>query len=128
VRGYPIALFESSISKAKLLSCQSTLQYKDTSVKQYSFNFLEGRTFLPLLIIYHSLYDQNKLRKFITESWQSTVLEGEDLNTVFNNELPQIVYKIGSTLANVLTSTTLTQSVMLHKLDMDNVQIVQELE
>jgi len=129
VRGYPVALLDFSFDKAKLLSRQSTLQYKDTNVKRDAFNsFLGGRTFLPLIITYHSLYDQNNLRKFINESWQNTILEDENLNTAFNNELPQIVYKRGKTLANVLTSTKFAQSTILDQLNLDNINILQELE
>jgi len=98
-------------------------------IKRDAFNsFLGGRTFLSLIITYHSLYDQNILRKFITENWQSTVLEDENHIAVFNNELPQIVYKRGKTLANVLTSNKFTQSAILDQLDMDNIHILLELE
>lgn len=129
LRGYPIALLDSSIGRARLMSRDNILKYKDHNMKRDSFDrFLNGRSFLPLIITYHSLFDQQNLRQYFTDSWQATILNDDCLKAVFENELPQIVFKKGRTLANVLTSTKLNVDVHLDETDLKNIQILHELE
>lgn len=107
-RGYPKQLLVKTMDKVRLLTRSSLLDYRDEVDKRAKFEqFLDGKTFLPLIIPFHQALDQNFKHTFKT-LWLDFIKSDRNISCVFCNESPQIVYKKGVTLGSILTSSKFT--------------------
>jgi len=102
LRGYPPQLVDTEINKVKNIARENSIIYKSREQKQDDFRkFTRNGAFLPLIITYDERYSQ-KLRAIVTESWQMLINTNENLKNTFKQSTPQIVYKRGQTLSNIL--------------------------
>ena len=82
------------------------MTYKTADEKKCNFEkFLKGKSFLPLIVIYHPSFSSDIFKFKFADEWNQFVSSDSDLLDVFANESPQIVFKRGITLANILTHT-----------------------
>jgi hypothetical protein len=107
------------------MSRNSVLKYKDNETKKLEFSkYLKGKSFLPLIIPFHDSL-QYKLMNVVKMKWLKFI-NSNDLNfTVFNGEMPQIVFKRGRTIGNMITSSKVSSDDMF--ID-DTVQVLMDLE
>jgi hypothetical protein len=104
-RGYPLELLNEKFDYVKHMSRQSVLQYKDKKDKEIAFKkYLRGKSFLPLIVPYHQALEKD-LKSCLLPLWSEMINSKSDLRKVFSNEFPQIVFKRGTTLGNILTSS-----------------------
>lgn len=123
-RGYPSQLLLEQFSKALRLDRTILLQYRTSDEKRASFaRFLRGRSFLPLIISYHSSLASRSFRSGFVELWKKFSTCHSDINKVFGCELPQIVFKRGRTIGSVLVKTKL-QSIPTSITDRENISIL----
>lgn len=126
LRGYPKPLLNDTFSKVKDITRDSTLLYKDVLSKRASFTrFLKGKSFLPLIITYNNCFVNNDLRCFLNGIWSELISSSILLTNVFSTESPQIVYKRGCTIGNLLISTKFNS--ILDNQDRENIAILNHL-
>lgn len=102
-RGYPSQLLDIQFRKATNIVRTHLLQYKTVEAKKMAFSrFLKGHSFLPLIVNFHR---SPMLKMKLNERWTSFINCDQRIFDVFHNELPQLVFKRGTTIANILTST-----------------------
>ena len=124
-RDYPKKLIETQLNKIKDVDRESLLIYQTTEHKKSKFlEYLKGRSFLPLITNYNNNIGKNKFKKEFESAWinftQSTPLN----SLIFNNELPQIVFKRGKTIGNHLLSTKFNDAA---DIDSDTINILASL-
>ena len=125
-RGYPPTLLRESFEKALKVDRTSTLKYKTTSDKRATFDkFLRGKSFLPLIVTYHGAFHDGRFRRSLFELWNEFCSVNADISSVFGNELPQLVFKRGKTIGNVVTGTHFRT--VLDDIDVENVKILTSL-
>lgn len=125
-RGYPQSLLKQTTDKISNISRESVLNYKDKSLKRAAFQkFLKGKSFLPLIIPYHQAFEK-KLKPCIEKHWTYMLKQSENLSNTFTNEFPQLVYKRGVTIGNLLTSSKFTN--ILTQQDLDLIQTLKDLQ
>lgn len=125
-RGYPDELLDVQFNKIVDLERSALLKYKTADDKKSKFDsFLKGNSFLPLIITYHRSLSSEMFRNTLIEEWHSFTSANSDISHVFSNELPQIVFKRGKTLANILTSTKMLSKV--DDQDQETIAILQSL-
>ena len=125
-RGYPADLLNATVDKIKLVTRDSVLQYKDKSVKKDSFDkFLRGKSFLPLILPFHQAFEFS-LFENIAKHWSDFLKCSDTINTIFQNEMPQVVFKRGLTVGNLLTSTKCHSSIDYS--DRDTIDVLRTLE
>lgn len=101
-RGYPHDLLDSEISKVHKIDRNKAITYKTKEEKQANFQeFTKGGAFLPLILTFDPRSAKELKRSLITE-WQKLLENNSDLEKVFKNSKPQVVYKRGTTIANYL--------------------------
>ena len=102
-RGYPSQLLDTQLNRVFTLDRKNTLTYKSTSEKAADkHKFLKGNSFLPLIITYHDSLQSSNFRSIFLQKWTEFTHSDEDIEKIFATETPQIVYKRGKTLSNVL--------------------------
>lgn len=107
-RGYPKKLVEQELNKCTSISRADTLSYKTSFEKRSKFDkILRGRSFLPLIITYHDQYRNKKINEIITKHWNKLIKSSSVLNNHFSSEFPLVVFKKGTTLGDMLTSSKL---------------------
>lgn len=128
-RGYPLRLLNNTVDRVKTMSRESVLAYKDKTLKKSEFDkFLRGRSFLPLIIPFHQSLEKN-LRTCVDTHWLNMIEESVDISKVFADESPQIVFKRGITLGNLLTSSKFSKFTDCHdSLDRDTIDTLVALE
>lgn len=105
-RGYPKKLLNNTIKKILLIDRHTTLTYKDATTKQQNFDkFLKGKSFLPLIIQYSYAFQDCNLLQYLQTIWTVLINSNNTLSNVFSSEFPQIVYKRGITIGNLLVSS-----------------------
>jgi hypothetical protein len=125
-RGYPVDLLNHTMAKIKDIPRSAVLQYKNKNIKQNEFTrYLRGRSFLPIIIPYHQSFEKN-LPVIINNYWLQMLSGCSKINNIFKEELPQIVYKRGVTIGNLLTATKCHSSTA--NIDNDTIAILQALE
>lgn len=126
-RGYPRKLLHECFEKVRTIDRNSTLIYKGSIEKQLSFDkFLKGKSFLPLIIHYNFGYKSSNIFDFLHFLWEQLIQGDETLNKVFQHEFPQVVYKRGTTLQNLLISSKFSSP--LDSQDIENIKILKALE
>jgi hypothetical protein len=105
IRGYPLELLNHTVERIRLITRDAALQYKDKSVKNSVFlNFLKDKSFLPLILPFHQSLERH-IEDHITKFWPILLNSDTKTKSIFENERPQVVFKRGITLGNLLTST-----------------------
>lgn len=131
IRKYPENTVNEQIEKVKTKPRCETLIYKTVLQKRAEFKkFTRNGPFLPFILTFRPEY--NKLFELFQEYWKHFLANNETLADIFRCVTPQIVYKRGSTLANLLVRakfvgncTPTTTDVDIYT--QDNVQILAEL-
>lgn len=124
-RGYPDDILNETNEKIKKVTRADILIYKNKTSKKTEFQaFLKGKSFLPCIVPFHSSFQMN-LKKIIKTHWLIMISSNLKLTDVFEQEMPQIVYKRGKTLGNILVSSKFVQE--LNSLDLENIKILQAL-
>jgi len=129
IRGYQAQRINTEINKAKNIAREDTLIYKTKEQKEENFlRFTQNGAFLPLILTYDERYNKT-LREILTKSWQTLLQENEKLRKVFKQSVPQIVYKRGQTLGNVLIRARFNSQFdsTLNQQDKELVNILAEL-
>lgn len=109
-RGYPKKLVQSEIDRCALLPRSATLSYRSEVEKKSKFELiLKGRSFLPLIVIYHDQFRNAAISKIIKKYWFKLFNRNKALQNSFENEFPMVIFKRGKTLGSVLTSAKLNQ-------------------
>lgn len=125
-RGYPTTLLDRSFAKALSVERTTLLKYKTKEEKRLKFeSFLKGRSFLPFITVFHKSLSCVEFRQCFETEWHKFVDSCDDIRNVFSGELPQIVFKRGRTIANVLTSTRFVQ--FFDEQDHENINILLSL-
>lgn len=125
-RGYPPRLLQESFDKASKIDRSSTLRYKTTGEKRACFDkFLNGKSFLPLIVTFHYGLHDSAFRRSFLDLWHTFCAVDPYISSVFGNELPQIVFKRGKTIGNVVTGTRFRP--YLDNIDSENVRILASL-
>jgi len=126
-RGYPHSFLDQELSKIKLISRTDTLIYKTEQQKQENFNkFLKGNSFLPLILQFSSAFNKvPSLYYKITHSWQEFLSKNTDIKEVFQDSSPQIIFKRGTSIQNLLVTTKFSN---LTTQDVNNIQALIELQ
>jgi hypothetical protein len=125
-RGYPKQLLNEQIHRVFELDRDKTLAYKTTSQKQADFKkFLNGCSFLPLIITYHDSLPLTNFRSSFLNQWDSFIKSDDDISEVFKQEVPQIVYKRGRTLGNNLVRSKFRSEQT--DIDRENIEILAAL-
>jgi hypothetical protein len=106
-RGYPLHIIIDEINKIHHIKRLELLQYKDKKLKTINFNkWLNGKTFLPLIITNHTnLSTNNVLKNILHQEWLQFCESDEHIKLIFSPELPQVVFKRGKTIGNALVAT-----------------------
>ena len=108
-RCYPADLIDGQFSRAINLKRMSLLKYKTVEEKRANFDkFLRGKTFLPLIVAYHQSLSTSTFKTNFIRLWNDFIHCKPDITAVFNAECPQIVFKRGRTIANVLVRTKIS--------------------
>ena len=108
-RDYPPDQINQQIDRIFTLERTKTLEYKSAAQKAAEFNrFTNNGPFLPIILTYKPQFCYNTenlytvpIRMGCTE-WDKFTNQDPDINNIFKNTNPQIVFKRGSTLANTL--------------------------
>jgi hypothetical protein len=58
---------------------------------------------LPLIIPFHSTFAANRFREALKIEWNNLLSKDVDIYGTFHDEMPQLVYKRGTTIANILS-------------------------
>lgn len=125
-RGYPLTMLNEQIDKARSMDRLHTLRYKNVTEKRANFDkFLKGRTFLPLIVTYHGGFRDGSFRKAFVELWKSFCTSDRDIQTLFEGEFPQLVFKRGRTIGNIVTSTRF--KTFFNDVDKENIDILTSL-
>ena len=125
-RGYPSSLLDRSFAKAVSTDRTTLLKYKTKEEKHLKFeSFLKGRSFLPFITVFHQSLSCGEFRKCFETEWLKFVDSCDDVRNVFSCELPQIVFKRGRTIANILTSTKFAQT--FDEQDRKNIDVLYSL-
>ena len=125
-RGYPKQLIENQLNRVFNLDRNSTLVYKSDAQKKAENNkFLNGNSFLPLIITYSDSLQAAHFRSIFMQKWTDFTHSDADIERIFASELPQIVYKKGKTLANILISSKFNNK--LTETDRTNINILASL-
>jgi hypothetical protein len=105
-RGYPSTLLNTTVQKILLIDRSSVLKYKDAATKKLDFEkYLKGKSFLPLIIQYSYAFQNSTLLKHLHTVWSELTHSNISLKNVFDCEFPQIVFKRGFTIGNLLVSS-----------------------
>jgi hypothetical protein len=124
-RGYPDDLLLKTDNKIKLLTRTDVLQYKSKTAKEAALNtFLRGKSFLPCIIPFHSDFQAN-LKNNINKHWRTMLYSNSKLFDVFQEEFPQIIFKRGVTLGNILVSSKFKQE--WDTIDLETIETLQAL-
>lgn len=125
-RGYPLSLLHEQIDKASNLDRQEVLRYKTYGEKRANFEkFLKGKSFLPLIVTYHGGFCSGSFKRKFAELWNTFCASDSDIKAVFDDERPQLVFKRGKTIGNVVISTRF--KAVLDNMDVENIQILASL-
>jgi GIY-YIG catalytic domain len=104
--GYPLQLLNDKINKGAAIPRINTLQYKSESEKNKAKeSFLKGKSFLPLIIPFHSTLAAHRFRAALEIEWNNCLSKDVDISGTFRDEMPQLVFKRGVTVANILSRT-----------------------
>ena len=126
-RGYPEKIMKETFKKILTIDRNTTLNYKDTTIKKLTFaKFLKGKTFLPLIIQYSYAFHESNLIDYLHTLWSELINSNTTLDNVFNTEFPQIVFKRGFTIGNLLVSSKFKQ--YFDSQDLENIAILQMLD
>ena len=102
-RGYPTQLLDDQLNRVYCLDRNNTLAYKTTSQKKADRNkFLKGNSFLPLIVTYNDSLQAANFRAIFLQKWNEFTHCDDKIEHIFASETPQIVYKRGKTLSNIL--------------------------
>jgi hypothetical protein len=83
-----------------------TLSYKSQQQKRDDFQkILKGKSFLPLIATFHSGLRSVDFGNSFLDLYRNFVSYNDDVKSVFENELPQLVFKKGRTIAQIVTIT-----------------------
>lgn len=124
-RGYPDELLLKTDNKIKKLSRTEVLKYKSKIDKDTEFNaFLKGKSFLPCIIPFHTDFQSN-LKNMIKKHWTLMINANIKLLEVFKEEMPQIVFKKGVTLGDLLVSSKFKEE--WNTMDLENIETLQSL-
>lgn len=125
-RGYPVQLLNDQLHRVFSLDRQATLSYKSASQKQADMKkFLKGNSFLPLIITYHDSLRASNFRFTVSNKWNEFINSHTEIAKVFENEFPQIVFKRGKTLGNVLVKSKFQTA--FDEIDRNNIEILASL-
>jgi hypothetical protein len=103
-RGYPSSLLDSQLNKVVDLDRNALLTYKNQQQKRDDFQkFLKGKSFLPLIIMFHSGLNSIAFRNDFHDLFREFASCNDDIKSVFEGELPQLVFKRGNTVSQVVT-------------------------
>ena len=106
LRGYPNTLLDTQLQRVHTINRNDTLTYNTTDKRKASFaKFTKGHSFLPLILPFHDSFTKNNLRAKFLSHWSTFLQTHPNINHVFQNETPQIVYKKNKTLAQFLVKT-----------------------
>ena len=110
LRAYPQSILDKEINKIHTVQRVDTLTYKTEAMKQANFQkFLKGNAFIPLIINYSSTFTAQPTfqQKFI-QLWNDFLTNDTHISTVFSGSQPQLIYKKGITLQNLLIRANFT--------------------
>jgi hypothetical protein len=125
-RGYPSKLLNDTLSKINSIDRALTLIYKDATAKRLAFDkYLKGKSFLPLIVQFSYSFTDQKLCDFLHVLWDELVKVNVVLSNVFLHEFPQLVYKRGTTIGNLLISSKFKP--FLDAQDLENIDILTSL-
>ncbi len=125
-RGYPSSLLDAQIDKCRTVDRSNTLLYKTAREKRANFHkFLKGRSFLPLIVTYHGGLNSAFFKKTFHDLWTTFSKVDSSIESCFLDERPQIVYKRGKTIGNVVTSTRFRTA--FDQTDCENIEILASL-
>lgn len=124
-RNYPDKLIQTQIDRIKLRSRDSLLTYQSPAEKHAKFlDFLKGKSFLPLITNFNTSIGKPKFLKEFNSAWINFI-HSTPLNLqIFQNEMPQLVFKRGKTIGNNLISTKFNYS---SNLDRETINILASL-
>ena len=112
-RGYPNWLISQQINRINSIDRKDTLVYKTKQSLPDNF--------LPFVIQYHDIYHTGKLYEILKLRWQEMIASNKAINDVFKDLHPQIVYKRGTTIANLIVRS---ETSSLESSDRSNVEIL----
>jgi len=105
-RGYDEKLLTDEIARVWNLQRTDTLSYSSKDAKLAKFqDVLRGRTFLPLIIVFHAQFLGKDLKKCVEKRWNELIDASRNNFLVFGEEFPMMVFKRGKTLGSILTSS-----------------------
>jgi len=129
-RGYPKTEIERQINRVHSLNRLDTLKYKTYEQKRAEFlKFTRNGPFLPFIITYKTEYTNAKdnLYKSFNDLWKILLDSNIDLQNLFKDVYPQIVFKRDNTLASILIRAKFT-STEASEMNLDNtINILAEL-
>jgi hypothetical protein len=104
-RGYPLYILDSQLNKVVDLDRNLTLSYKSQQQKRDDFQkFLKGKSFLPLIVTFHSGLRSVAFRNGFFDLYRNFTSCNDDIKSIFENELPQLVFKRGRAIGQIVTS------------------------
>jgi hypothetical protein len=125
-REYPKRILTEAFSKASLKNINQLRKYRSFTDKRSGFQkFLKGKSFIPLILPYHTLLLSKKFKVRFDQLWHQFCYVSPSITTVFQNERPQIVFKRRTTINNLLVRTKLTPK--LTPQDRSNIALLQVL-
>jgi Reverse transcriptase (RNA-dependent DNA polymerase)/GIY-YIG catalytic domain len=133
-RGYPDNLVKDQLNRVLTVSRQSTLTY---NTKKHTLP-TNDKPFLPLIITFdQKLLENCNIYSTVTNTWRKFVNSSNKIKNVFDGTLPQIVFKRGTTISNILirskftyrssTSSTVPYQTDVFPSDTDNILALVEL-
>jgi hypothetical protein len=109
-RGYPDSLITDRFNEVLTIKRDTVLRYKSVTEKKLEFErFLGGRSFLSCIIMYHSAFNSSFRRSF-NSLWLKFIQYNENISNVFEGEIPQLIFRRGITLGNILVRAKLKSS------------------
>lgn len=124
-RHYPKALLNIQINKINNIERSSLLCYQSEESKHDKFlNYLKDRSFLPLVIHFNFNMEKSEFINNFKSLWNNFLQSSTTITTIFNNELPQIVFKRGKTIGNYLITSNFYSNT---NMDQDNINILASL-
>jgi len=129
MRKYPVQLIVKEIDKIKQIARKDTLIYKTDEQKKENFlKFTHNGAFLPLIITFDERYNRS-LRKTVLELWKEIIETDKKLIDIFKLSTPQIVFKRGQTISNLLVRAKFKTQTKpkLNQRDYKNIEILAEL-
>lgn len=125
-RGYPKHILTEAFDKASQKNVNQLRNYRSAADKRSEFlKFLKGRSFIPLILPYHTLLTSKQFKAKFDHVWYQFCHVSPPIATVFQNEKPQIVFKRRTTINNLLIRTKLTPK--LSPQDRSNIALLQVL-